>query len=61
MPVHIFHGKGDADVSFDNALYCQRQLKARGATQSLTDVGDVDHNLSVRKALPQVAEEFAAA
>ncbi|WP_431894756.1 hypothetical protein [Nonomuraea sp. bgisy101] len=23
--------------------------------------GDVDHNLSVRKALPQVAKEFAAA
>ncbi|GAA2793252.1 hypothetical protein [Nonomuraea dietziae] len=32
----------------------QRQLKARGATQSLTDVGDVDHNMSVRRALPQV-------
>ncbi|MEU4326701.1 hypothetical protein [Nonomuraea dietziae] len=61
VPVHIFHGKGDADVSFDNALYCRRQLKARGAAQSLTDVGDVDHNLSVRRALPQVAKEFAAA
>ncbi|MBN6038528.1 lipase family protein [Amycolatopsis sp. 195334CR] len=61
VPVHLFHAAGDRDVAFTHAEYCQAQLVAKGAQQQLTDVGAVDHNGSVRAALPQVAREFAPA
>jgi hypothetical protein len=61
VPVHLFHAKGDKDVSFANSLYCQRQLTAHGADQQLTDVGKFDHSTTVLKALPQVAREFGTA
>lgn len=61
VPVHIFHAAGDKDVVFEHARHCQRQMEARGAEQQLTDVGDVDHNGTVRGALPQVAREFSRA
>lgn len=54
VPVRLHHAKGDTDVAYDNALYCQRQLRSHGATQTLTDAGSVDHNQTVRKALPLV-------
>lgn len=43
---------------YDNALYCLRQLRSHGATQSLTDAGDLDHNQTVLKALPLVVAGF---
>lgn len=59
VPVRLHHAKGDMDVAYDdNALYCQRQLRSHGATQTLTDAGDVDHNQTVRKALPLVVAGF---
>jgi len=58
VPVHIYHASGDSDVSLDHARYCQQQLKSNGATEKLTDVGDVDHNTTVRRAVPQVAGVF---
>lgn len=58
VPVHIYHASGDADVAYSNALHCQRQLVANGAAQHLTDVGDTDHNGSVRTALPRVLAQF---
>ncbi|MER6951997.1 lipase family protein [Nonomuraea sp. NPDC000554] len=58
VPVRLHHAKGDKDVAYDNALYCQRQLRSHGATQTLTDAGDLDHNQSVRKALPLVVADF---
>ncbi|AXB48197.1 hypothetical protein A4R43_00545 [Amycolatopsis albispora] len=61
VPVHLFHAAGDRDVAFANAEHCRAQLVARGAGPRLTDVGAVDHNGSVRVALPQVAREFAPA
>ncbi|MER6944448.1 hypothetical protein ABT294_10530 [Nonomuraea sp. NPDC000554] len=61
VAVHIYHGKGDRDVAFDNAQYCQRKLISHGAAPRLTDVGDVDHSTSVLKALPQIVRDFAAA
>jgi hypothetical protein len=58
VPVRLHHAKGDTDVAYDNALYCQRQLRSHGATQTLTDAGNVDHNQTVRKALPLVVAGF---
>lgn len=60
VPVHLFHAKGDKDVPFANSQRCRRQLTANGADQKLTDVGNVDHNTTVLKALPQVVREFNA-
>ncbi|WP_253874532.1 alpha/beta hydrolase [Promicromonospora umidemergens] len=59
VPVHIFHATGDQDVAFEHARHCQRQLVSNGAEQRLTDVGDVDHNGTVRAALLQVVREFS--
>lgn len=61
VPVHLYHAKGDKDVAFENARHCERQLTANGAAHRLTDVGDVDHNGTVRKALPLVVRQFDAA
>ena len=58
VPVHIYHATGDRDVAFHHAEHCQGQLKAKGAKHKLTDVGDADHNASVRRALPLVLREF---
>ncbi|MBN6038152.1 lipase family protein [Amycolatopsis sp. 195334CR] len=61
VPVHLFHAAGDRDVDFANSEHCRGQLLAHGAEPRLTDVGAVDHNGSVRVALPQVAREFTPA
>ncbi|MEV6149752.1 hypothetical protein AB0L53_05365 [Nonomuraea sp. NPDC052129] len=58
VPARLHHAKGDSDVAYDNALYCQNDLRSRGATQALTDAGDVDHNQTVRHALPLVIAGF---
>ncbi|WP_197093630.1 lipase family protein [Nonomuraea sp. SBT364] len=58
VPVRLHHAKGDKDVAYDNALHCRRQLRSLGATQTLTDAGDVDHNQTVREALPLVVAGF---
>ncbi|HZF87853.1 hypothetical protein [Streptomyces sp.] len=58
VPVHLYHASGDADVRYSNALHCERQLADHRAVRRLTDVGDVDHNGSVRKALPLVLAQF---
>ncbi|MFI9486639.1 hypothetical protein ACIG47_09635 [Promicromonospora sp. NPDC052451] len=59
VPVHLFHAAGDKDVAFEHARYCGRRLAAHGAEQRLTDIGDTDHNGTVRAALPQVVRAFA--
>ncbi|MGV4926251.1 hypothetical protein K2224_16115 [Streptomyces sp. BHT-5-2] len=61
VPVHLFHARGDKDVSFANSLYCQRQLASHGADQQLSDVGQFDHSTTVLKSLPQVVREFDSA
>ncbi|MFI9047414.1 alpha/beta hydrolase family protein [Streptomyces sp. NPDC053427] len=60
VPVHLFHAKGDKDVSFTHSQHCQRQLTANGAAQELSDVGNFDHSTTVLKALPIVVREFNA-
>ncbi|MFH8368658.1 hypothetical protein [Streptomyces sp. NPDC018031] len=58
VPVYLYHASGDADVAYSHALHCTRQLADNGARHRLTDVGDVDHNGSVREALPRVLARF---
>lgn len=58
VPVQIFHGRGDKDVDFSHATYCAAQLTRNGAAPRLTDVGDYDHNGSVRQALPRIVRFF---
>ncbi|MFH8753280.1 hypothetical protein ACH4GK_39715 [Streptomyces rimosus] len=60
VPVHLYHATGDKDVAFENARYCQRQLTANGAVNRLTDIGGLDHNGTVRAALPLVVRQFDA-
>nr|WP_308372795.1 hypothetical protein [Streptomyces sp. MCA2] len=58
VPVEIFHGRGDKDVDFSHATYCADQLTRNGEAPRLTDVGDYDHNGSVRQALPRIVRFF---
>ncbi|MFV0136143.1 alpha/beta hydrolase family protein [Streptomyces sp. HMX87] len=58
VPVEIFHGRGDKDVDFSHAGHCADQLTENGAAHRLTDVGDHDHNGSVRQALPRIVRFF---
>ncbi|MER7829546.1 hypothetical protein [Streptomyces sp. NPDC095602] len=60
VPVEIFHSRGDKDVDFGHAAHCARQLTRNGASHRLTDVGDHDHNTSVRQALPRILAFFDA-
>jgi hypothetical protein len=56
--VEIFHSRGDKDVASSHAAHCADQLTRNGATPRLTDVGDHDHNASVRQALPRIVSFF---
>ncbi|MFJ1749833.1 alpha/beta hydrolase family protein [Streptomyces sp. NPDC088116] len=58
VPVQIFHAKGDKDVAFTNAEHCATQLTKNHAAHRLTDVGDHDHNSSVKQALPRIVDFF---
>ncbi|MFI1105882.1 lipase family protein [Streptomyces melanogenes] len=58
VPVQLFHGRGDQDVDFGHATYCADQLTRNGAAPRLTDVGDYDHNGSLRQALPWIIRFF---
>lgn len=58
VPVEIFHGRGDKDVDFGHATYCADKLTRNGDAPRLTDVGDYDHNGSVRQALPRIVRFF---
>lgn len=61
VPVRIFHAAGDKDVDFAHARHCGAQLTANGAAYELTDLGQYDHNGSVRRALPEIVRFFDAA
>ncbi|MFI6903987.1 alpha/beta hydrolase family protein [Nonomuraea sp. NPDC050394] len=58
VPVALYHATGDADVAIDNSRYCLKRLTSYGAAATLTDLGGLDHNQSVRKALPMVVKTF---
>ncbi|MCP9960118.1 alpha/beta hydrolase family protein [Streptomyces sudanensis] len=55
-PVHLFHARGDRDVAFAHAEHCAAQLEGRRADHRLTDLGDLDHNTSVKRALPRIVD-----
>ncbi|MGA5407613.1 alpha/beta hydrolase family protein [Streptomyces lavendulocolor] len=56
--VEIFHGRGDKDIDFSQSVHCADQLTRNGAAPRLTDVGDYDHNGSVRQAVPRIIRFF---
>ncbi|RLU90412.1 hypothetical protein CTZ27_21000 [Streptomyces griseocarneus] len=58
IPVRLFAARGDKDVAYDNALSCERSLRASGADVTLTDVGDIEHSPSRRAALPEALAWF---
>ncbi|WP_223184253.1 hypothetical protein [Streptomyces sp. CBMA152] len=58
VPVEIFYSRGDKDVDFSHATYCADQLTRNGAAHRLTDLGNCDHNASVRQAVPQIIRFF---
>ncbi|MFI5803645.1 lipase family protein [Streptomyces sp. NPDC051561] len=60
VPVEIFHAMGDKDVNSSHAAYCADQLTSNGAASRVTDVGDYDHNGSVRQAVPRIVDFFDA-
>ncbi|GAA3507586.1 acyl CoA:acetate/3-ketoacid CoA transferase [Streptosporangium album] len=41
-----------------NSTDCLKDLRAGGVDASLTEVGDVDHNGSVRRSMPKVLDWF---
>ncbi|MEU5164001.1 hypothetical protein AB0G74_30905 [Streptomyces sp. NPDC020875] len=58
VPVRIFHGSLDEDVSPAHAGHCSGQLTENGVRHQVVDVGPYGHNTSVRKALPLVLDLF---
>ncbi|MFL6118671.1 MAG: hypothetical protein ACJ73U_03540, partial [Actinophytocola sp.] len=61
VPVRLFAGTADRDVVFANSVSCQAALRAHGTRDSeVVDVGEVDHFISARVALPQVLTWFDA-
>jgi hypothetical protein len=59
VPVRLYAGTADRDVVFANSESCQADLTARRTRDSqVVNVGDVDHQTSARKALPQVVAFF---
>lgn len=59
--VRLFHATGDQDVALAHSRHCQRQLIANGADHEFSDEGDITHNETVAKALPEVIRGFDAA
>lgn len=59
VPVRLFAGTADRDVTFSNSVSCQEQLAARGVRDSaVVDLGNVDHFTSPVVALPKVVAWF---
>ena len=56
--MNIYYARGDKDVDNSNSGYCAAQLAGNGAGEKLIDVGDVDHNGSVRQAVPRIIRFF---
>lgn len=42
-PTRLYHSRGDRDVDFANAEQCRQQIKAKGGTAQIVDMGAVDH------------------
>ncbi|WP_308403956.1 hypothetical protein [Streptomyces sudanensis] len=43
-------------MAFAHAEHCAAQLEGRRADHRLTDLGDLDHNTSVKRALPRIVD-----
>ncbi|MEU9831999.1 lipase family protein [Streptosporangium sp. NPDC048047] len=58
VPVRLFAARGDRDVAIANSRSCLKDLRGKGVDASLTDVGDVGHEGSVRRSMPRVLDWF---
>ncbi|WP_067562580.1 alpha/beta hydrolase [Nocardia acidivorans] len=59
VPVRLYAATGDRNVPYANAEHCLQALHSDNAT--LTNLGDTDHNGSVRAALPGILAWFQQA
>ncbi|UQA57200.1 alpha/beta fold hydrolase [Polyangium aurulentum] len=51
-PVRLYASRADLDVPYENMVTAHRELKARGATVDLVDLGPEDHAGTLMRALP---------
>jgi hypothetical protein len=58
VPVRLYAGTADREVTFANSVSCQHDLAARGVRAPLVNVGPVDHHPSGRRSLPLVLAWF---
>ncbi|CAM5230566.1 hypothetical protein GCM10010329_80220 [Streptomyces spiroverticillatus] len=58
VPVEIFYGQLDEDVAPRHAIHCADQLTRNGAAHRVTSVGNYDHSVSVRQAVPRIVDFF---
>ncbi|WP_225725829.1 MULTISPECIES: S9 family peptidase [unclassified Nocardia] len=56
VPVHLYHSTGDRDVPYANAEACLRAFHSDKVT--LTNLGDTDHETTIRLALPRILDQF---
>lgn len=58
VPVRLYAASGDTDVPIKNSENCRDQFRAHGVDVPLIDVGDVTHEPSGFRSLPQVVAWF---
>jgi acetyl esterase/lipase len=59
VPVRLYAGTADTDVTFGNSESCVDDLRAHGTRDArVVNVGDVDHFTSARLALPRILTWF---
>jgi hypothetical protein len=61
VPIHLYTGTADTDVSAANATACAADLTRRGAHVTIHSMGAVDHNGTALAAYPLVFRSFAKA
>ena len=58
VPVRLYAARADRDSVIANAWHCQAALRAHGADVPVIDVGPVNHNTSLKLALPKLLAWF---
>ncbi|MFF0264353.1 hypothetical protein [Kribbella sp. NPDC004536] len=59
VPVHLYSGTKDTDVTAANADSCAASLRRRGADVTVHSMGAVDHTGTAFAAYPQIIQAFA--
>jgi hypothetical protein len=58
VPTRLYASHGDRDVVFANAEQCRRQIRARGGSAQIVDMGEVDHVGTAVTSLPLIRTWF---